>query len=165
MSPENNVITPIANFEANPVTNPTMPTAPVPPRKIGKVIIVVISVLIVLAIAATMWWWKKNTLGGSTVSPTTAVKTQKLLEQEKQWKDNLDKNAAVDKDFDNLTDVEEKQYGTDPNNPDTDKDGLLDGDEVKIFKTNPLKADTDGDGVKDGTEIRSGTNPLDPKSK
>jgi outer membrane protein OmpA-like peptidoglycan-associated protein len=54
-------------------------------------------------------------------------------------------------------------YHTDPNNPDTDGDGLTDGDEVKKYHTDPLKADTDGGGVDDGTEVKRGTNPLDPR--
>ncbi|HVR09681.1 MAG TPA: Ig-like domain-containing protein, partial [Thermoanaerobaculia bacterium] len=38
--------------------------------------------------------------------------------------------AYEDPDHDGLTNLEEFQYGTDPNNPDTDGDGLSDGDEV-----------------------------------
>ena len=88
------------------------------------------------------------------------VNEQRLLEEEKKWKDTLNQLASVDKDFDNLTNVEEKQFGTDPASPDTDKDGLLDGDEIQIHKTDPLKADTDGDGILDGRELRDGTDPL-----
>ncbi len=72
---------------------------------------------------------------------------------------------------------------TDPNNPDTDGDGLSDGyGEDKNFngkidgdtnndriwqvgeiwtETDPLNADTDGDGLPDGWEVRYGLNPLD----
>lgn len=72
--------------------------------------------------------------------------------------------ANEDPDHDGLTNLQEFQLGTDPNNPDTDSDGLSDGDEVMIYHTNPLLADTDGDGIPDGVEIQTGTNPLDPKS-
>jgi hypothetical protein len=41
-------------------------------------------------------------------------------------------------------------------NPDTDGDGLTDGDEVLEKLTNPLKADTDGDGLSDGCEVNPG---------
>lgn len=58
-----------------------------------------------------------------------------------------------DDDHDGLTNAEEKRYGTDPENPDTDGDGLSDGDEVHLYRTNPLKADTDGDGLNDGAEV------------
>lgn len=69
---------------------------------------------------------------------------------------------TVDSDKDGLDDVREKQLGTDPNNPDTDGDGLSDGDEVLIWKTNPLNPDTDGDGFKDGDEVKHGYSPLGP---
>jgi hypothetical protein len=42
-----------------------------------------------------------------------------------------DKNIFLDSDQDGLSDVEEKTYGTDPNNADTDGDGYTDGNEVK----------------------------------
>ncbi|MCJ7553737.1 MAG: OmpA family protein, partial [Ignavibacteriaceae bacterium] len=48
---------------------------------------------------------------------------------------------------------DEEKFGTDPENPDTDGDGLKDGEEVLTYITNPLKADTDGDGLKDGEEV------------
>lgn len=70
--------------------------------------------------------------------------------------------AGQDPDHDGLTNLEEFQNGTDPNNPDTDGDGILDGDEVHKYHTNPLKADTDGDGLTDAEEIRLGTDPLNP---
>jgi len=52
--------------------------------------------------------------------------------------------------------------GTDPNNPDTDGDGLLDGEEANTLGTNPLIVDTDGGGESDGDEVCYGRNPLDP---
>lgn len=59
-----------------------------------------------------------------------------------------------DTDGDGLTDREELEIGTDPNNPDTDGDKLLDGEEVKIFTTDPLNPDSDGDELLDGDEVR-----------
>src|SRR3972149_50510 len=70
--------------------------------------------------------------------------------------------ANDDKDQDGLFRKEEKQLGTDPLNPDTDSDGLSDGEEVNTHKTNPLNPDTDGGTVDDGIEVRRGTNPLNP---
>jgi len=52
-------------------------------------------------------------------------------------------------------------YYTDPNNPDTDGDGLTDGQEVLIYGTDPTNPDTDGDGLSDGDEVLiHGTDPL-----
>ncbi|MBI2439911.1 MAG: OmpA family protein [Lentisphaerae bacterium] len=69
--------------------------------------------------------------------------------------------GALDSDADGLSDEEERALGTDPNNPDTDGDGLTDGEEVKIYKTDPLNPDTDYDGLNDGEEIHKyKTNPL-----
>lgn len=67
-----------------------------------------------------------------------------------------------DVDGDGLIDEEEARIGTDPNNPDTDSDGLLDGAEVYTYKTDPKDKDTDDGGINDGAEITHGTNPLDP---
>ena len=51
---------------------------------------------------------------------------------------------------------------TDPNNPDTDDDGLTDGEEVNgtgplapYSPTDPLDTDTDDGGTQDGTEVLS----------
>lgn len=62
-------------------------------------------------------------------------------------------NCESDEDNDGLGKCLEKQIGTDPNNPDTDGDGLNDGEEYLTYITNPLIADTDGDGLKDGEEV------------
>ena len=69
-------------------------------------------------------------------------------------------NGGTDKDNDGLIKSEEKIYGTDSNNPDTDFDGVNDGDEVHTYKTNPLKKDTDSDGISDSDELNKYlTNP------
>lgn len=66
-----------------------------------------------------------------------------------------------DNDSDGLMDSKEAELGTDRWNPDTDGDGLKDGEEVDTLKTDPLKADTDGDGLSDGDEVlKSKTDPL-----
>jgi outer membrane protein OmpA-like peptidoglycan-associated protein len=69
----------------------------------------------------------------------------------------------IDWDKDGLTNSEEKEFGTDPRNPDSDGDGIKDGEEAHRYKTNPKKADTDGDGLKDGEEVyKWKTDPLLP---
>ena len=68
-------------------------------------------------------------------------------------------DSDVDTDGDGLTDVRERELGTDPTRTDTDGDGLGDGYEV-AGGTNPLVADTDGDGLSDGLEAAYCSNPL-----
>ncbi len=58
-----------------------------------------------------------------------------------------------DDDDDGLSNGQERRLGTNPRNPDSDGDGLTDGDEVKRYRTNPLRVDSDGDGLSDGEEI------------
>ena len=62
----------------------------------------------------------------------------------------------TDKDDDGLSDSREEMLGTDPNNPDSDSDGILDGREVTVLNTSPLKPDTDGDNLSDFEEDRDG---------
>ncbi|MBT5717091.1 MAG: PQQ-binding-like beta-propeller repeat protein [Opitutae bacterium] len=64
-----------------------------------------------------------------------------------------------DSDLDGLSDVEEQALNSDPNNADTDSDGLNDGEEVSVHKTDPTIEDTDQDGLLDGLEIRGGFDP------
>ena len=80
--------------------------------------------------------------------------------------DNL--SISNDTDGDDLADQVETRTGTylsanntgtNPSNPDTDNDGLKDGEEVITYGTNPLLADTDSDGVNDKLEVQYGTSP------
>ena len=74
----------------------------------------------------------------------------------------IDAGSNYDPDFDGLINKLERDEGTDINNPDTDRDGLLDGEEVFFYGTSPLLADTDGDTLPDGSEVTYGSNPLVP---
>ena len=69
-----------------------------------------------------------------------------------------------DTDGDGLLDGEEvNQYGTDPLNPDSDNDGLPDGDEVNDHNSAPNNPDSDGDGLSDGEEVNEyGSSPTNP---
>lgn len=97
-------------------------------------------------------------------------------------------NELPDSDMDGLNDYQESDYGTDMYNSDSDFDGILDGDEVRVglnpidandaladydndgltnaqevmYGTDINNSDSDGDGLSDGDEIRFGLNPLDP---
>jgi len=69
--------------------------------------------------------------------------------------------SETDLDADNYADALELEVGLDPTNPDTDGDGVADGDEVNIYLTDPYTADSDGDGLVDGEELfATSTDPL-----
>jgi serine/threonine protein kinase len=70
---------------------------------------------------------------------------------------------AGDDDQDGLSNQQELELRTLPNNPDTDGDKLSDADEVNR-KTDPLRPDSDGDSLADGAEVAAGLNPLSPDS-
>jgi len=67
--------------------------------------------------------------------------------------------TKADTDNDDLTDwveglgFNDTGFVTDPNDNDTDDDGLLDGEEINDYFTNPLSQDTDGDTLSDFNEI------------
>jgi len=71
----------------------------------------------------------------------------------------------LDSDSDGLTNAEEQQLcngnGSDPYDGDTDGDGLSDYEEVQRG-TNPCKQDTDGDGASDWEELQWDLNPTNP---
>lgn len=69
-----------------------------------------------------------------------------------------------DSDGDGLTNRKEGSIFSNPNNADTDNDGLSDGVEVNTTKTSPIHPDTDSDGTGDGAEVTNGTDPLDDAS-
>jgi hypothetical protein len=74
-------------------------------------------------------------------------------------------SGTGDPDNDGLLNSEELSSSSDPNDADTDNDGLNDGLEVHTSLTNPRMADSDGDGLTDGGEINvTGTNPNNPDS-
>ena len=61
-------------------------------------------------------------------------------------------DVSIDSDCDGLTNAEEKLYGTDPNNPDTDGDGYSDGVEVQSGY-DPLKP-APGDKIASSTPVK-----------
>ncbi|MFT5857484.1 MAG: hypothetical protein ACI8XO_004745, partial [Verrucomicrobiales bacterium] len=79
-------------------------------------------------------------------------------------------DAAQDADNDGSLNLEECQRGTDPNEQDTDMDGLSDSAETDTGTfvsasdtgTDPLNPDTDNDGLNDGDELIAGADPFNP---
>ncbi len=86
------------------------------------------------------------------------------LTQTKQALSSQTATAVSDVDNDGLSFIEEINLRTDPQQADTDFDGLSDFDEVKLLRTDPTNFDTDGDSVSDGAEVMLGTSPNNPDS-
>lgn len=59
---------------------------------------------------------------------------------------------GTDNDGDGANTAVENEFMSDPNNSDSDGDGILDGLEIFRLQTMPTKRDTDGDGLIDGIE-------------
>lgn len=73
----------------------------------------------------------------------------------------VSESCDSDRDNDKLGKCDEEDLGCDPKNPDTDNDGLSDGDEVLNWNSSPIKADSDADRLNDYDEvINFNTNPL-----
>jgi len=72
-------------------------------------------------------------------------------------------DAILDNDLDGLNNLEEYAHLSDPWDPDTDDDNLIDGEEVFIYFTSPALSDSDGDLLKDGWEILYGFDPTIPE--
>jgi len=69
-------------------------------------------------------------------------------------------------DNDSLSNTEEYARGTDPDNNDTDNDGLSDFDETEsVLSSNPLVRDTDGDGLSDKEERDTKPTSTNPRMK
>ncbi|ALV63237.1 Calcium-binding acidic-repeat protein precursor (ARP) [Thermococcus sp. 2319x1] len=110
------------------------------------------SLLIVLIIVIS--------LSSACIQSTEQATTQQTITSHSPL---IESTSTQPEDNDGLTFEEEQKYGTDPFNPDTDGDGISDGEEVNKYKTNPLKFDSDGDGLSDWEEFFSyNTNPLEP---
>lgn len=105
-------------------------------------------------------------LSSACIQKTTTTYGQQELSKQTNSHSSIPVSSSIPKqpeDNDGLSLNEEQKYGTDPSNPDTDGDGITDGDEVHEYYTNPLKVDSDDDGLTDYEELfRYNTNPLDP---
>ena len=60
----------------------------------------------------------------------------------------------ADYDEDGLSDLQEFNIKSNPDESDTDNDGLSDGEELFNYLTDPTSNDTDGDGQPDGWEMQ-----------
>jgi len=131
-----------------------------------KIFIVSGLILIILGIVVVVFysmWRKGNTqeyVNNTNETATSSRALERLNSPVIQDLSNkLDELYKQDQDLDGLTDDEEKKYGTNPENIDSDGDGLTDKDEVLIYKSDPLSSDSDKDGFFDGYEVDRGYSP------
>lgn len=72
---------------------------------------------------------------------------------ETQYFGKVGNDPSADPDLDGITNFQEQTVGTNPNDPDQNHNGVLDGQD-----------DFDGDGIGNARELIDGTNPFDPNS-
>lgn len=126
-------------------------------------ILAVVAFLLLLGVGY-LWWHNRSPQAAVTNQPTaqTNTVTNSTVAPVAAAPRKITVNAKPDADGDGLTDDEEKTAGTKIDLVDTDLDNLTDYEEVKIYRTNPLLPDSDKDGYLDGNEVRNGMNPSGP---
>ena len=111
----------------------------------------------------------ETALGGSFIfTPAVGVHTVSLVVSDTEGRQTtativITVTASIgdlDNDNDGLNNDQEDAAGTGRDNPDSDADGLLDGEEVLTYNTNPLSIDTDIDDMDDKFEVDNNLNPL-----
>jgi hypothetical protein len=165
VTPESNETTPleIRHEEVSPLNH-----------KLTYIIISVLILVILGALAYFLLWSKPK---DETPEQTAVSKLPKVwLKQHFNIEvcSAGDCQDGADPDNDGLTNLEEfhARGGTDPNDPDSDKDGLADGDEAHIYKTEPAYQFSfcrDNNGLacqySDGSQIGNGYDPTTPGIK
>lgn len=140
-----------------------------------KFILIAIVVIIVSALGFSGWYFLRregtgrdlsvqnagqNTESGPASAPSASLGATAGKAEIDKGTAELLKKFADDQDRDGIKDVDEKARGLNPNEFDSDFDGLSDKLEIEKYKTDPLKKDTDGDGFGDGKEVLKGYNPV-----
>ncbi len=107
------------------------------------------------------WTEFRSQLTGTGKRFSEALGEASLATSPNFWRVAVD---DIDSDSDGITDWEEAQLRTSPTNPDTDGDGMVDGDEYRWFGgfSYDGTGNSDGDGETDATELANGTSPYDP---
>jgi hypothetical protein len=139
-------------------------------RGFGKWTYITIAVLAVLCLGAAAYYMLGNK-DEDTQQQTASRLPRAWLTQYFNTDACADQNTCgeqADPDTDGLGNYDEFVAGTIPINPDTDSDGLADGDEINIYKTEPKLKYTDRREIVaqnnwlDGTQIKNNFDPLTP---
>ena len=130
----------------------------IPILLIGSTIALCCAVFLFIAVV----WWQAVNIMAQSVNPN---QTGPSLDYQRNEFFTMARFA-----YERNLDAKDKAYAmqvrryANPNEPDSDGDGLLDSEE-RTLGTNPDRKDTDGDGLWDSTEIRLGLNPCAKDSK
>ena len=106
----------------------------------------------------------KSRINKETVTPNTWLKKnfgiRDVLSDDVTCKTLIVCGPDADPDGDSLNNLQEYNFGTDPNDSDTDKDGLSDGNELLLYYTSPVLKDSNTNGVSDGQDVVNCTDPI-----
>lgn len=94
------------------------------------VIILVVIALITVSIAGYFYYTWQNNQAEEGVEEEQLQGEEKAVEEEGMEEEEAGEDRTMDTDKDGLTDIKEKQLGTDPEKKDTDGDGYSDKEEV-----------------------------------
>jgi hypothetical protein len=105
----------------------------------------------------------RNLLAGPLAAGPHTIRLEADVEGEMASAE-IEVEVLSDRDGDGVDDATETASGLDPDNPedvalDEDEDGLATGAEVLDFQSDPEDPDTDGDGIPDGEEVFTSTSP------
>jgi hypothetical protein len=162
-----------------------VPAAPLPvmqknsPPGGGKArFYIVLAIIVILLLSGGAFLFFRNrTPSQTSQTPDNSLSTKlpKIWTTKYFQKETCDNpevcGDTADPDSDGLNNYDEFVANTDPTNPDTDQDGLADGDEVNIYKTEPTQKFTDRrDLVRqnnwvDGFQVKNNYDPLTPAIK
>ena len=182
-------VMPQSNGSASTPTSPPPPPAgkgPMPPPaaapsahslpsdelKKSKLPYLVIALVVLLVLGALAYFLLGSKEPEATQPQSRLPKTWMTMFFNKEVCDEQSTcGDDADPDSDGLTNYNEFKEGASPINPDTDKDGLADGDEINIFETDPALKYTDKREIvaqndwTDGFQVKNGFDPLTPGFK
>jgi hypothetical protein len=134
------------------------------------IIIAGVVVLGLIGFGSFRFFTREKTAEPETITPdTTTVEPEQVdgVTTPPDWLQRYFNSSACaqiticgddsDPDRDGLKNIEEYNKNTDPNNPDSDAEGISDGDEVNVFSADPLKPITfSGSAYNDAEFIKGG---------